>query len=80
MPDKPKADQLQLPFMLIDIPTLAKHMGVGERHIRRLVFENRIPYVKWGHLVRFDPAEIVEWLKAQRRGEGPAGRPVAAGQ
>jgi excisionase family DNA binding protein len=49
---------------LIDIATVAEWLGVGERHVRRLVSERRIPYVKWGHYVRFDPAHIDEWLRA----------------
>ena len=52
---------------LLDIPTLAEHLGVQPRHIRRLVHEKRIPYIKWGHLIRFDPADISEWLAANRR-------------
>ena len=51
---------------LVDIPTLAGHLGVGERHVRRLVFERRIPYVKWGHLIRFDEQQVIEWLKEAR--------------
>lgn len=49
---------------LIDIPTLAKRLSVPERHVRRLVAENRIPYLKWGHLVRFDPRQVEQWLVA----------------
>ena len=41
-------------------------LGVNERHIRRLVHERRIPFVKWGHLLRFDPQEIDAWLDAAR--------------
>lgn len=33
---------------------------------RRNVAERRIPFVKWGHLLRFDPAEIEAWLTAWR--------------
>ena len=33
---------------LIDLPTLARWLGVTERHIRRLVAERRIPFHKWG--------------------------------
>lgn len=36
-----------------------------------LVAERRIPYVEWGHLLRFDPDEIDEWLA---RGRVPAER------
>ena len=34
--------------------------------IRRLVAERRIPFIKWGHLLRFDPCQIAEWLASQR--------------
>jgi excisionase family DNA binding protein len=47
---------------LIDIPTLASSLGTTIRHIRRLVAEKRVPYMKVGHLVRFDPKQIREWL------------------
>jgi hypothetical protein len=30
------------------------------------VAERRIPYIKLGHLLRFEPVEIAEWLDAQR--------------
>jgi excisionase family DNA binding protein len=43
---------------LMDLPTVAEQLGVNERHIRRPVHERRIPFVKWGHLLRFDPDEI----------------------
>jgi excisionase family DNA binding protein len=56
----------QLP-RLIDINELARHLGVNVRHVRRLVAERRIPFVKWGHLLRFDPAEIKRWVDTARR-------------
>ncbi len=56
-----------LPAQLLDINTLAAHLGVNTRHVRRLVAERRIPYIKWGHLIRFDPTEISEWIDAYRR-------------
>lgn len=52
---------------LIGLPTLAERLGVNERHIRRLVAEKRIPFIKWGHLLRFDPADIEHWLDEFRR-------------
>jgi excisionase family DNA binding protein len=52
---------------LLDIHGIAHRLGVTERHIRRLVAERRIPCVKWGHLLRFDPAEIDRWLDSNRR-------------
>jgi excisionase family DNA binding protein len=54
------------PRPLMDLPAVADQLGVNERHIRRLVHERRIPFVKWGHLLRFDPLEIDAWLDAAR--------------
>jgi excisionase family DNA binding protein len=51
----------QLPT-LVDINEIADHLGVTVRHVRQLVAERRIPYVKWGKLLRFDPHEIASWL------------------
>ena len=50
----------------MDLPAVAERLGVNERHIRRLVAERRIPYLKWGHLLRFDPTDIDTWLDQAR--------------
>lgn len=47
---------------LMTIGEVAEHLGVNVRHVRRLVQERRIPYFKWGRLLRFDVAEINRWL------------------
>jgi excisionase family DNA binding protein len=58
---------------LLTIDELADHLGVGARHVRRLIAERRVPYVKWGHLIRFDPDEIAAWLDENRRRASSAG-------
>lgn len=58
---------------LLDVAAVADHLGVNHRHIRRLVAERRIPYIKWGHLLRFDADEIARWIDDNRRGLGQAG-------
>ena len=58
---------------LLDITDLAKSLRVNARHIRRLVHERRIPFIKWGHLIRFDPDEVREWIDAYRRYPGRTG-------
>jgi excisionase family DNA binding protein len=60
------------PTQLLDIGEVADALGVSVRHVRRLVFERRIPYVKWGHLVRFGPADVAAWLENKRRPAQPA--------
>ena len=69
MPAKGR-DHDNLPPRLLDITALADHLGVNTRHVRRLVAERRIPYIKWGHLIRFDPVEVREWIDAYRRHPG----------
>jgi len=51
---------------LLTIDQLVDRLGTSTRHIRRLIAERRIPYLKVGKLVRFDPDEINEWLRANR--------------
>lgn len=62
-------DSIPLPNRLIPIAEVADLLGVDLRHVRRLVHERRIPFVKWGHLLRFDPLEIEAWIDSHRRGE-----------
>lgn len=52
---------------LWDIDAVARRLGVPVRHVRRLVAERRIPFIKWGHLLRFDPTDIEAWLDHARR-------------
>jgi excisionase family DNA binding protein len=51
---------------LLTLKQVAEQLNVNERHVRRLVFERRIPYLKWGHLLRFDPVEVEQWLEQAR--------------
>jgi excisionase family DNA binding protein len=52
---------------LLNISEVADTLGVDVRHVRRLVHERRIPYIKWGHLLRFDPAELEGWIDRHRQ-------------
>jgi excisionase family DNA binding protein len=50
----------------VSIEDVAEHLGVSVRHVRRLVYERRIPYVKWGHLLRFDVDDVNAWVAGSR--------------
>lgn len=52
---------------LIDLLTVAARLGVNHRYVRRLVAEHRIPFIKLGKLLRFDPADVEAWLDQARR-------------
>jgi excisionase family DNA binding protein len=52
--------------LLLDIEGVAEVLGVSVRHVRRLVAERRIPYIKWGRYLRFDPAQLEVWIEDAR--------------
>ncbi len=58
-PDAPRSRRL------LTITEVAELLGVDVRHVRRLVYEKRIPF-KWGHLLRFDPIESEAWIDSHR--------------
>jgi len=43
---------------LFTMDELAVQLGVTRRHVRRLVTERRIPFLRVGRFIRFDPVEI----------------------
>ncbi len=59
---------------LLDITGVAAYLGITERHVRRLVFERRIPYLKLGNRLRFDPDRLAEWLDTLSVDEDPPER------
>lgn len=59
------ADAGGLP-VLLDIEGVAELLHISARHVRRLVFERRIPYLKVGSRVRFDQAEVASWIDTLR--------------
>lgn len=54
------------PRELYDIPRVATLLDVRESFVRRLVAQRRIPFLKIGKFVRFDPDEISQWLDRRR--------------
>jgi excisionase family DNA binding protein len=63
---------------LLDIGGLAARLGATSRFVRRLVEERRVPYLKIGRLVRFDPAAVDSWIGSTKvdphGGWQPSGR------
>ena len=58
---------------LLTIDQLAERLGVSIRHVRRLIAERRVPYLKVGWLIRFDPADIAAWLDGARHPQRQGG-------
>jgi excisionase family DNA binding protein len=51
------------------VAALAERLDVSVRFVRRLVHERRIPFLKIGKFIRFDPDEIDSWLDSHRVAE-----------
>ena len=74
-------ENIELPFetgaqlpkrgRLLDVEGVAEELSTSVRHIRRLVHERRIPVVRVGRLVRFDPVDIAAWLDEHRTSAEP---------
>ena len=67
------------PSRLVDIATVAQYLGVNVRHVRRLVAERQIPFIKWRRLLRFDLKVVEAWVDRHRHGEEGQGRDGWAG-
>lgn len=60
------------PDQLLDILSVAEWLATSVRHVRRLVSEKRIPYVKVGHLIRFEHEDVQRWIKMHKIGVVPS--------
>jgi excisionase family DNA binding protein len=75
-----RCDEWRDPRALETLGEVARRLGTSERHVRRLVDERRIPFVKVGRFVRFDSHDVEHWIDDQRfdPSELRHGRPSAS--
>lgn len=48
---------------MLTLSQLCEWLNITERHARKLVERDAIPYRKVGHLLRFPEAEVEEWCR-----------------
>ena len=53
---------------LLTIRDLAEYLGVSEKTVRRLQAAGRIPFVRVGRGIRFDPGDVFRWISARKEG------------
>jgi excisionase family DNA binding protein len=53
---------------LVDIQAVSRSFGISMRQVRRFVATGEIPFVRVGHLIRFDPEDLNDWIDARRSG------------
>jgi excisionase family DNA binding protein len=48
---------------LFDIHQAARYTGMSVTTLYKWVSQRKIPHIKMGRLVKFDPAKLDEWIK-----------------
>lgn len=51
---------------LVKIDRAAEITGYKKGYLYELVYKNAIPYVRINRSIRFDPIELVKWMRAGR--------------
>jgi excisionase family DNA binding protein len=51
---------------LLDIIQLAEILNIKKKTIYEWVRQRKIPYIKLGGLIRFDPDEIEKWVGSKK--------------
>ena len=52
---------------MLTLDELCEWLNITERHARKLVERDAIPYRKVGHLLRFPEAEVEEWSRPSHK-------------
>ena len=50
---------------LIGVQEAARYIGISFTTLYKGVSQRKIPYIKMGKLVKFDPIKLDEWIKQQ---------------
>ena len=62
------ADSLETRATALTVSEVALLLNVSERQVYKLAAEGHIPCFKPGNSIRFDPAAVAAWLRAQKIG------------
>lgn len=72
-------DLLNQPSCLLSVNEVAKALGVSGRTIRRLIYNDKIPYFKIGTVYRFQLEEVLSALRSRRKGSSDASKSLSQG-
>ena len=59
-----RATALAVAVVLLDVPQAAAFLNTSERHVKNLVYNRRIPYVKVGKYLRFKQSDLAAFVEA----------------
>lgn len=51
---------------LLTTAQAAERLGLSLKYVYRLCDEKKLPYIRVGTAIRFDPAELDAWIDARR--------------
>jgi excisionase family DNA binding protein len=54
---------------LLDIDQIVDRLNISKNTVYSWVYQKKIPYIKLGRNVRFDPEKIERWLKSKEVAE-----------
>ncbi len=60
-----KGESLKSSHHLLTIQEAAQYAGVSPTTLYKWVSQRKIPHIKLGRLVKFDPGKVEEWIKQQ---------------
>ena len=66
------AEEQSTPPRLVDAAGAAELLGVPKSWVLAEARANRIPHVRLGRYVRFEPVELERWWRTRRRGPAAA--------
>jgi excisionase family DNA binding protein len=59
-----------MPPLLLTTRQAAKALSISERTLWQLAKDGKIPTVRIGRSVRFDPRDLQDWISAHKEGGG----------
>ncbi len=52
--------------MLLTVKDAAACLNTTERHLREMIYQRRVPFIKVGRLVRIDSGDLDKWIDSRR--------------
>jgi excisionase family DNA binding protein len=62
----PRVSAREQAVRLVTADVVACFLSTSTRHLRRLMAEKQLPFVKVGHFVRFDLEDVGRWVEEQK--------------
>ena len=55
-----------LPETLLTLRDVARYLQVSEKTVRRWVAQGRLPCLRLGRALRFEPGDVFRWVSARK--------------